>query len=91
MSEAALSAWVSLYLAVGLLSGICALLALLQTTYDIRVRQLRPPCRTWGDLLLFIPRLWLRWQIHYLKGAPVILAVALGYAWHLGFDVLGAV
>jgi hypothetical protein len=38
-------------------------------------------------MILLLPKIWLRWQVNYLRGAPVILAVALYYAWHIGFGV----
>ena len=36
---------------------------------------------------LVIPKVWLRWQLNYLKGAPVILAISVYYAWATGFSV----
>ena len=39
------------------------------------------------DKTLLLPKIWLRWQINYLKGAPIILAIALYYAWSVGFSV----
>ena len=30
---------------------------------------------------------WLRWQPNYLKDAPVILAISVYYARHVGFSV----
>ena len=47
----------------------------------------RPTHQTGLQKALVIPKLWLRWQLNYLKGAPVILAISVYYAWHVGFSV----
>lgn len=40
------------------------------------------------DKVLVMPRMWVRWQLNYLLGAPAILGIALYYAHHLGFGTL---
>jgi len=87
MKHDALIAWTSLYIAVGIMALICAVLAILATADDWRTGRWRPPLASRWDGFLFIPKVWLRWQINYLKGAPVILAICLYYAGSVGFSV----
>jgi hypothetical protein len=84
-------AWLSLYLGVGILVGITALMAVAKTVYDVRSHAVEVELATWRGRVLLLPRLWLRWQLNYLQGTPTILAIAIFYAYHLGFDVLGNV
>lgn len=91
MNHEALSAWIALYLAVGILAGMCATGAIAQTAIEIKTGRWRPALTSPVDYALSIPRLWLRWQVNYLRGMPVILLTAALYANHLGFGVLGNV
>jgi len=84
-------AWLSLYLAVGILAGLTATMAVVKTVYDVRSNAVRFEVSSWRGRILLLPRLWLRWQFNYLQGTPAILAIAVFYAHHLGFDVLGNV
>ena len=86
MKHDALIAWTSLYIAVGAMAAICAVLAAITTVDDWRSRRWEPKLETTVDAALLLPKLWLRWQVNYLKGAPVIIAIALYYASHVGFD-----
>lgn len=85
------AAWISLYAGVGVLAAMTAACAVLKTAYDFGSGGHALAFATWRDRLLAAPRVWLRWQIKYLLGAPVVLAIALLYAHHIGFDVLGNV
>lgn len=87
MKHEALVAWTSLYIAVGIMAAICALLALAVTADDWRTGRCRPSLVSRLDKTLLVAKLWLRWQINYLTGMPVILAIALYYAWSVGFSV----
>lgn len=87
MKHEALIAWTSLYIAVGAMALICAVLAVVVTVHDWQSRTWRPKLATKLDAALLLPKVWLRWQINYLKGAPVILAVALYFASDVGFHV----
>ena len=87
MKPEAIIAWTSLYIAVGIMALICAVLAVMVTADDWRTRRWRPALSTKLDKTLLIPKIWLRWQVNYLKGAPVILAIALYYAWSVGFSI----
>ena len=87
MKHEALVAWNSLYIAVGIMAVICAMLALAVTADDWRTGRRRPSLVSRLDKTLLVPKLWLRWQINYLTGMPVILAIALYYAWSVGFSV----
>ena len=91
ISAVALQTWVSLYFAVGICALLCAILAAVMTTAEIWRGTWRPNVSTPKDMVLALPRLWLRWQVKYLTGAPVILVIAFLYAQHLGFERLAAV
>jgi hypothetical protein len=86
MNHDALIAWTSLYIAVGSMALLCAILAVILTVHEIRVGVLRPSLATRVDIALALPKLWLQWQKNYLLGAPVILAVAVAFAHHVGFQ-----
>lgn len=91
MNSAAFDAWISLYAAVGLLVFICAFAASVQTAHEIITGAWRPKPSSFCGNLLIAPKIWLRWQINYLRGFPAILAIAFLFAWHLDFDLLGNV
>ncbi|VWX51031.1 hypothetical protein [Novosphingobium sp. 9U] len=91
MNQEALSAWIALYLGVGIFAALCATGAVLQTAYELRSGTWRPALASRLDYTLALPRLWLRWQVNYLRGMPVILVGAGLFAHHLGFAVLGNV
>jgi hypothetical protein len=84
-------AWLSLYVGVATLAALTAVLAVAKTTSEISTRAVRLELTTWRGRALLLPRLWLRWQLNYLQGTPTILAIAVLYAHHLGFAVLGNV
>lgn len=84
-------AWLSLYLGVAILAALTAVMAVAKTVYEVRTQAIEIELTTWRGRVLLLPRLWLRWQLNYLQGTPVILAIAIFYAHHLGFDVLGDV
>lgn len=87
MKPEALIAWTSLYIAVGIMALFCAVLAVAVTADDWRTGRWRPALASHIDKTLLLPKIWLRWQINYLKGAPIILVIAIYYAWSVGFSV----
>ncbi|MBB4861072.1 hypothetical protein HNO88_004420 [Novosphingobium chloroacetimidivorans] len=92
MIHEALSAWIALYMGVGVLAGMCATGAIVQTAIEIRAGKWRPLLSSRRlDYALWAPRIWLSWQRNYLRGMPVVLASAALYANHIGFGVLGDV
>ena len=91
MPLATYQAWLSLYAGVGLVVALCALVAVVKTVADYRTGVLQLPFSSWKDRVLAAPKLWWRWQVNYLTGAPVVLMIALLYAHHIGFSVLGDV
>ncbi len=91
MDPEALEAWIALYAAVSLLAAFCAIGATVLTTCELAVGAWRPSVSSRLQLVMALPKIWLRWQIHYLRGFPAIAGIALYFAWHLGFDVLAAV
>lgn len=86
--QATMNAWIALYVAVGIMVALCATLAVLKTAYDLRSRTLVIDLASWRGRALAAPKLWWRWQLNYLSGAPVILAITLMFAHHLGFATL---
>ncbi|WP_073977354.1 hypothetical protein [Erythrobacter donghaensis] len=87
MKHEALVAWTSLYIAVGAMAVLCAVLSILVTADDWRSGRWKPSCGTRLQKTLLLPKIWLRWQLNYLKGTPVILAISIYYAWSVGFSV----
>ena len=88
MPQPTFNAWISLYAAVGLLVAICAIIAVIKTVHDYLSGSKTLTTTTVMDKLLAAPRVWVRWQLNYLLGAPAILAIATLYANHLGFATL---
>jgi len=88
MRQATLDAWISLYAAVGLLVAMCAVFAIIKTIHDYRTGASIVETTTVLDKVLAAPRVWVRWQLNYLQGAPATLAIATLYAHHLGFGTL---
>lgn len=86
MRPEAIAAWTQLYAAVGLLAGICAACALLRTIIDLRSGLINLPTGTWKQRVLWLPRMWLRFQLSYLSGFPSIMGIALLYAHYIGFE-----
>jgi len=88
MPVATQNAWLALYVGVGVMVALCGVLAALKTIYDLRSGRLVLNFGTWTGRATALPKLWWCWQVNYLTGAPVILAIALMFAHHLGFATL---
>lgn len=88
MPVATQNAWLALYVGVGVVVALCAVLAVLKTIYDLRSGGLVLDLGNWKGRTLALPKLWWRWQVNYLTGAPVILIIAIMFAHHLGFATL---
>lgn len=91
MPAETLNAWMALYAGVGVLVAMCAVGALIKTVVDLRNGTVSIPLNTWGQRALALPKIWLRFNLNYLSGAPVILAIAIYFASHIGFAQLGHV
>lgn len=85
MGPDVVQAWTQLYAAVGLLAGICSGCALLKTIFDLRAGVIAPPRRSVMGYALWLPKVWLRFQLAYFCGFPSIVFIALVYAHHIGF------
>lgn len=85
MAPETILAWQKLYSAVALLAGICSGCAFLKTCYDVRTGVLRRPQKLVAEWVLWLPRVWLHFQMSYLCGFPSILAIAVLYAHYIGF------
>jgi len=85
MRHAAILAWTQLYAGVGLLAAICAGCAIIKTICDIRSGALAPPSATLGQKAVYLPLIWLHFQLSYYCGFPCIMAIAVFYAYHIGF------
>ena len=72
MRPEALAAWTQLYAAVGLLAGICATCALLRTIIELQSGAIGLPTDTWKQKAIWFPRLWLRFQLNYLRARSEI-------------------
>lgn len=85
MRAEAVEAWTQLYAAVGLLAAICAGCAALKTVLELRSGAVVAHA-TWKLKFLWLPRLWVRFQLSYLCGFPCIMGIALLYAHYIGFE-----
>lgn len=85
MRPETIEAWTHLYAAVALLGAICSSCALLKTIYDVRIGIIAPPTGSPLKRLLWLPKVWLHFQIAYLRGFPSIMAIAILYAHYIGF------
>lgn len=88
MPLATQNAWLALYVGVGVVVALCAVLAVLKTIYELRRGGLVLDLGNWKGRTLALPKLWWRWRVNYLTGAPVILIIAIMFAHHLGFATL---
>ncbi|ODU70400.1 MAG: hypothetical protein ABT11_08415 [Novosphingobium sp. SCN 66-18] len=79
-------AWQKLYGAVAVLAAICSACAALKTCYDIRTGVLKRPLKSVAAWILWLPRVWLHFQLAYFLGFPSILAIAVLYAHYIGLD-----
>jgi hypothetical protein len=86
MNYDGLIAWTTLYIAVGSMALICAWLAVIVTVFEIRAGSWRPSLETRLDIAFAVPKIRSRWQRNYLRGAPVIILVALAFANHVGLE-----
>ncbi|SLK08002.1 hypothetical protein [Novosphingobium mathurense] len=85
MAPETVLAWQKLYGAVTLLAAICSACAALKTCYDIRTGVIRPPQKSVVAWILWLPRVWLHFQLAYFLGFPSILAIGVLYAHYIGF------
>lgn len=86
MAPETILAWQKLYSAVAVLAAICSVCAAYKTCYDIRTGVLRPSQKSAMWRILWLPRVWLHFQLAYLLGFPSILAIAVLYAHYIGFE-----
>jgi NO-binding membrane sensor protein with MHYT domain len=86
MRAETIAAWTQLYAAVGLLAAICAGCAALKTILELRGGAVVVPHATWRQKMLWVPSLWVRFQLSYLCGFPCIMGIALLYAHYIGFE-----
>lgn len=68
--------------------AMCAVFAVIKTAHDYHTGTSKLPTASTLDKALALPRLWVRWQLNYLLGAPAILGIALCFAYYLGFATL---
>ena len=85
MAPETILAWQKLYSAVTLLAAICSACAVLKTCYDVRAGVLAPRGKPIKGWIIWLPRLWLHFQLAYFLGFPSILAIAVLYAHYIGF------
>lgn len=65
-------AWQKLYGAVAVLAAICSACAFLKTCYDVRTAVLRPPQNSVAGWILWLPRVWLHFQLVDFLGFPSV-------------------
>lgn len=85
MRSETIAAWTQLYAAVALLAGICSGCALLKTIFDLRAGAITAPTGSVLKRLLWLPKVWLHFQLAYLRGFPSIMGIAILFAHYIGF------
>lgn len=79
MTPEELQNWLSVYAATALCCAFGALLAAMTVGIEMWRERAWNEARSIRGALLFVPRLWWRWQKRYLMGTPVILAIVAYY------------
>lgn len=80
MTPAELQNWIALYAATALCSTIAACLAMISVGRELIGERAWTRLFTPREAVLFVPRIWWRWQKRYLTAAPVTLAIVAGFA-----------
>ena len=75
MSEAEIANWIALYTATGLCCGIAMVLSVLVLSARLLREKIWRDFHSTKDVVLFVPRVWWRWQKLYLFSTPVTLGV----------------
>jgi hypothetical protein len=80
MSPQDIANWTSLYLATFIMCAITmTLTGIMWLHFVVKTAPWRG-LTTWRAKILFLPKLWWKWQKLYLTGTPVILAVDAYFA-----------
>jgi hypothetical protein len=85
MTALEIANWTSLYLATFILCGLTMILSLILWGHFVVTTAPWRGLATWHGRLLFIPKLWWKWQKLYLSGTPVILLVVAYFAANLNW------
>ena len=72
--------WIAIYLLTFYLSAVCAILSAIMITVELYRERVWHTLDNTKNILLFLPRIWWRWQKRYLLGTPVILAIVLAFS-----------
>ena len=72
--------WIAIYLLTFYLSAVCAILSAITITVELYRERVWHTLDNTKNILLFLPRIWWRWQKRYLLGTPVILAIVLAFS-----------
>jgi hypothetical protein len=80
LSPDQLANWLSLYAATGLCAVLATFGAALSVGVEVVCERQWSEVRTLRSAMLFVPKLWLRWQLRYLTATPIILAIVIYYA-----------
>lgn len=83
MSPQDLQNWVAIYVA----TFCCSIVALVASVISIGLELVKE--RAWNsvhtarDAILFVPRIWWRWQQRYLMASPVTIGIVTWFAFTL--------
>lgn len=80
MSPLHIANWTSLYLATFILCTMTMTFSLIVWSHFVVTTAPWRELGSWRGRLLFLPKLWWKWQKLYLTGTPVILAVVAYFA-----------
>jgi len=80
LSQAELANWVALYVAAAFCCGIAVLLSVVRLGWQLHHERAWRDLRSVRSALLFLPRVWWRWQKLYLTSTPVTLVIVGSFA-----------
>ena len=80
MSKNEIANWMAIYAAAGLCCAIAFTLAVVTVGLEFHRERGWTGPHTWRSALVFVPKLWWRWQKRYLVGAPATLAIVAWFA-----------
>jgi hypothetical protein len=80
MSLHEIANWTALYLATFICSAITLTLTSIAWMHFVAITAPWRELATWHGRLLFLPKLWWKWQKLYLSGTPVILMIVVYFA-----------
>ena len=80
MSHTEILNWAAIYAATAVCCTIASIVSIGSLAVEVWRERAWTATTDWTSRLLFVPKLWLRWQRRYLLSTPVTLAVVGWFA-----------